>query len=215
MDMQELDYLITQIKPGEKVLEIGCSNGFITEYIHDHTSTNILGIDFSDVAIEQARLRNKEKADTLKFECINLLEEPLPSGDFDLILLIDSIYFLGDLQKTLLMLKEKLSENGRMILSIFQYKEEDDPEQILLPDHTFLAQALNKLEFTYSWFDFTKNARDHGRKNYEVAKDLKDAFHDEGNAFLYEAREAENGFFHEAAELGTITRFMYVVKEKH
>jgi hypothetical protein len=37
----------------------------------------------------------------------------------------------------------------------------------------------------------------------------------EGNAFLYEAREAGNVFFHEAAELGTITRFMYVVKEKH
>lgn len=213
MDMDELDFLITLIEPGSKVLEIGCSNGLITEYIHDHTSSIMLGTDFSDVAIEQAQNRTRDKSATLNFKCIDFMNQRLPEDVFDLILLIDSIYFLGEEKDTLLNLNQKLRENGRMILSIFQYKEEADPQKILRPKRTFLAQALNDLRFTYAWSDFTENVRAHGRKNYQVAEDLKEAFINEGNTFLYEARAAENIFFREASERGTITRFIYIVKK--
>jgi 2-polyprenyl-3-methyl-5-hydroxy-6-metoxy-1,4-benzoquinol methylase len=214
MDMEELDFLITQIKPGSKILEIGCSNGFITEYIHEHTSSSILGIDFSNVAIEQARERTKKKTASLQFECVDLIQEEIPGDDFDTILLIDSIYFLDDTKDALLKINKELCMAGKMILSIFQYKEDDDQEEILLPNHTFLSQALNELGFDYIWFDFTENVWAHGEMNYRVAEELKDAFIKEGNAFLYEARAAENIYFRRAAEEKTITRFMYII-EKH
>jgi 2-polyprenyl-3-methyl-5-hydroxy-6-metoxy-1,4-benzoquinol methylase len=214
MDMEELDFLINQIEPGSKILEIGCSNGFITEYIHDHTGSEMLGVDFSEVAIEQAKKRTKKKSAKLNFACLDLRNENLPEDNFDVILLVDSIYFLGEVKDTLLKLNQKLREHGRMILSIFQYREEDDPQKILLPKRTFLAQALNELNLTYTWFDFTDNVRAHGKKNFRVAEDLKGDFLREGNIFLYEARAAENVFFRDASERGTITRFMYIV-EKH
>ncbi|OGO17306.1 MAG: hypothetical protein A2Z14_17400 [Chloroflexi bacterium RBG_16_48_8] len=88
MDMEELDFLISLISPNSKILEIGCSNGFITEYIHDYTSSIILGMDFSEVAIEQARRRTRNKSATLTFECVDLMDESLPGNDFDTILLI-------------------------------------------------------------------------------------------------------------------------------
>lgn len=212
MDMDELNFLITLIDPGSKILEIGCSNGFITEYIHDHTSSFIHGIDFSNVAIEQARQRTKDKSTSLKFECFNPIHAGIPGEDFDTILLIDTIYFLGDVKSALLKINEKLSKTGKMILSIFQYKEDEDPEEILLPNHTFLARALNELNFEYTWFDFTENVWAHGEKNYRVAEELKAAFIKEGNAFLYEARAAENVYFQRAAEEETITRFMYIIE---
>jgi len=213
MDMEELDFLITLIKPGSKILEIGCSNGFITEYIHDHTSSEILGVDFSDVAIDQAHKRTSEKSNTLTFESIDLATETFPGSDFDIILFIDSIYFLGEVRDALRKANQKLNKNGRIILSIFQYREEGDPQKILLPERTFLAQALNELGFAYTWFDFTENVRAHGIRNFQVAEELKQAFMLEGNAFLYEARVAENVFFRDASEHGMITRFMYVVEQ--
>jgi SAM-dependent methyltransferase len=214
MDMDELDFLTTLIEPSSKVLEIGCSNGFITEYIHDHTDSKTLGVDFSEVAIEQAQERTKSKSSSLSFKCIDFKNQPLPDDHFDIILLIDSIYFLGEVKDALLKLNQILREHGRMILSIFQYREEADPQKILLPERTFLAQALNELQFTYTWIDFTDNVRAHGKKNFQVAEELKEAFIQERNLFLYEARAAENVFFREASERGTITRFMYIVDKK-
>jgi SAM-dependent methyltransferase len=214
MDMDELDFLTTLIEPSSKVLEIGCSNGFITEYIHDHTDSKTLGVDFSEVAIEQAQERTKSKSSSLNFKCIDFKNQPLPDDHFDIILLIDSIYFLGEVKDALLKLNQILREHGRMILSIFQYREEADPQKILLPERTFLAQALNELQFTYTWIDFTDNVRAHGKKNFQVAEELKEAFIQERNLFLYEARAAENVFFREASERGTITRFMYIVDKK-
>jgi 2-polyprenyl-3-methyl-5-hydroxy-6-metoxy-1,4-benzoquinol methylase len=213
MDMEELDFLTTQIKPGSKILEIGCSNGFITEYIHERTSSSILGIDFSNVAIEQARGRTKNKTASLQFECVDPIQEEIPRENFDTILLIDSIYFLDDTKESLLKINKRLSKAGKIILSIFQYKEENDPKKILLANHTFLAQALNELGFDYIWFDFTENVWAHGEKNYRVAEELKDAFIKEGNAFLYDARVAENVYFQRAAEEKTITRFMYIIEK--
>jgi SAM-dependent methyltransferase len=214
MDMDELDFLTTLIEPSSKVLEIGCSNGFITEYIHDHTDSKTLGVDFSEVAIEQAQERTKSKSSSLNFKCIDFKNQPLPDDHFDIILLIDSIYFLGEVKDALLKLNQILREHGRMILSIFQYREEADPQKILLPERTFLAQALNELQFNYTWIDFTDNVRAHGKKNFQVAEELKEAFIQERNLFLYEARAAENVFFREASERGTITRFMYIVDKK-
>jgi len=214
MDMQELDFLITLITPGSRILEIGCSNGFITEYIHDHTTSIILGIDFSEVAIEQAQRRTRDKSATLTFKCDNLINESIPDGEFDIILLIDSIYFLGEIKGILQKLNEKLTTDGKIIFSIFQSKEDTDLEEILLPDYTFLAQALNELGLEYTWFDFTENVRTHGMKNFQVAEELKEAFRNEGHSFLYEARAAENVFFHEASQKEILTRYMYLVKKK-
>ena len=55
MHMEELDFLISLIPAGSHILEIGCGNGYITEYIFERVPSTIVGIDFSDVAIDQAQ----------------------------------------------------------------------------------------------------------------------------------------------------------------
>jgi 2-polyprenyl-3-methyl-5-hydroxy-6-metoxy-1,4-benzoquinol methylase len=212
MDMAELDFCVSLINPNSNILEVGCSNGYITEYIHDRTASSILGIDFSDVAIDQARQRTREKSDTLRFECVDLTTEVIPGSDYDCVILVDSIYFLGDFKDSLPRFREKLNASGQLILSVFQTKEEEDPDDILLPDHTFLAQALQELGLSYTWYDFTENVRAHGIKNHQVAQKLKKAFDHEGNQFLYEARVAENVYFKERAVRNELARFMYLVE---
>jgi len=168
MHMRELDLLVSLIKPGSKILEIGCSNGYITEYIHDQTGATILGLDFSDVAIEQARRRTADKSDSLQFEYVDLTQEEIPGSEYDYIILVDSIYFLGDFADSLFKFSEWLNDTGKMIVSVFQVKDEEDPEEILLPDGTLLAQALDQLRLAYTWYDFTVDVRAHGIENYRV-----------------------------------------------
>jgi 2-polyprenyl-3-methyl-5-hydroxy-6-metoxy-1,4-benzoquinol methylase len=211
MDMDELNFLVSLIKPGEKVLEVGCSNGHITEYIHQQAACSILGVDYSDVAIAQAQARTRDKAPALDFRCVDLIQDKLPGGNYDVILAIDCIYFMGDYGATVAKLNAKLAPGGRMIIAAFQAKEEKDPETILLPGHTRMAEVLRDLSFDYTQYDFTPNIRNHWIKNYEYSRTLQPEFSAEGNQFLCEARMAENGWFKDHAERETLVRFMYVI----
>lgn len=211
MDMDELTFLVSLIKPGENVLEVGCSNGHITEYIHQQAACNILGVDYSDVAIAQAQARTREKAPALNFRCVDLIQDELPGGNYDVILAIDCIYFMGDYGKTVAKLNAKLAPGGRMIIAAFQAKEETDPDTVLLPGHTRMAEVLRDLSFDYTQHDFTPNILNHWIKNYEFSRTLQPEFAAEGNQFLCEARMAENGWFKDHAERETLVRFMYVI----
>ncbi len=212
MDLEEMDFLASLLKPGEKVLEVGCSNGYVTEYLHKKAGCRILGLDYADVAIAQAQARNQGKAGALNFQCVDLIHDELPGGDYDAILAIDSIYFMGDYNKTLAKLNARLQPGGRMIIAAFQTKEESDSDAILSPGHTRMDQALKALSFHYIQHDFTPNVRNHWIKNYEFSRSLQSEFAGEGNAFLCEARMAENGWFKDHAERGTLVRFMYVIE---
>ena len=181
----------------------------ITEYIHQHTESEILALDYSLVAIEQARARTKQKAQTLQFRRVDLTAEELPGNAYDYIILIDTIYFLGDFQATIKRLSKRLKTEGKMIITFFDVKE-DEESQLPGPDHTLIAQALQQLGIAYHWYDFTENVRAHGLKNYQAAEALRESFEREGNQFLYEARAAENHFFKESVEKDAIFRYMYI-----
>jgi hypothetical protein len=99
-----------------------------------------------------------------------------------------------------------------MIIAAFQAKEESDPDTILLPGHTRMDEALQSSSFRYVQHDFTANIRNHWLKNYEYSRKLQSEFTAEGNAFLCEARMAENGWFKDHAERETLVRFMYVIE---
>jgi 2-polyprenyl-3-methyl-5-hydroxy-6-metoxy-1,4-benzoquinol methylase len=211
MDIDEMDFLVSLLKPGEKVLEVGCSNGHITEHLHEKAGCDILGLDYADAAIAQAQDRTRDKAATLNFRCVDLIQDELPGGEYDVVLAIDSIYFMGDYGKTLAKLNARLKPGGRMLIAAFQAREESDPETILLPGHTRMDKALQALSFRYVQHDFTANIRNHWLKNYAFSRTLQPDFAAEGNAFLCEARMAENGWFKDHAERETLVRFLYVI----
>lgn len=212
MDVDEMAFLASLLKPGEKVLEVGCSNGHISEHLQQQSGCHILGVDYADIAIAQAQFRTRDKSAMLNFQCVDLIQDELPDGDYDVVLAIDSIYFMGDYNKTLAKLNARLRPGGRMIIAAFQAREDHEPESILLPGHTRMDDALQTLAFRYVQHDFTANVRNHWIKNYEFSRSLQADFSAEGNAFLCEARMAENGWFKDHAERGTLVRFMYVIE---
>ncbi|MBS0166633.1 class I SAM-dependent methyltransferase [Nitrospira sp. CMX1] len=211
MDVEEMDFLASLLKPGEQVLEIGCANGRITEYLAEKTSCSILGIDYSDVAISQAQDRTQSKTGRLSFRCVDLIADDIPGEGYDTIIAVDCVYFMGNYDVTIRKLNNKLKPGGRMIVAAFQAKEEGDPEDVLEPGRTRMARVLQTLGLVYRQYNFTPNIRNHWVKNYEVSRAMYREFAAEGNEFLADARIAENGWFKDHAERGTLVRFLYVI----
>jgi len=211
MDVEEMAFLASLLKAGERVLEIGCSNGHISEYLQQQSGCDWLGLDYADQAIAQAQTRTHGKPN-LRFQVADLINDPIPGDGFDSILAIDSIYFMGDYNRTLAKLKAKLNPGGRLIVAAFQAKEDNETDSLLQAGGTRMDQALQDLGLNYRQYDFTANVRNHWIKNYEYSRSLQADFAAEGNAFLAEARIAENGWFKDHAERETLVRFLYVVE---
>jgi hypothetical protein len=89
-DMAEVDLLIEVlgVREGQQVLDLGCGNGMITEYISDQTGAHLTGIDVSRVGIQQALERTQPKRHRLAFETGNLNLMELPKNAYEAILFI-------------------------------------------------------------------------------------------------------------------------------
>jgi 2-polyprenyl-3-methyl-5-hydroxy-6-metoxy-1,4-benzoquinol methylase len=212
MDMEELDQLVARIPRGQRLLEIGCGNGHISEYIHERvTPARMLAVDYADEGIAQAQRRTVDRASTLEFRCLDLTVDEVPGGPYDVAILIDSIYFLGDYAASIARFCKLMRPGGTMLLAAFEEDKPGAPPDILQPDKTRVARALQTLGLRYAQHDYTHKMVEHWQKNYRFSRELEQAFTDEGNRFLYEARVAENVEFKEKADRDALVRFLYVI----
>ena len=56
-EMSHVDRLVevTAMRAGQRVLDMGCGNGFIAEYLSDASGAHVTGVDFIPDAIRQAQ----------------------------------------------------------------------------------------------------------------------------------------------------------------
>lgn len=184
---------VTGISKDDIVLDLGCGNGLMAEYISNLTRAQVFGIDYIPEAIKQAQGRTIKKRDRLTFEegCIG--EKQFPRAFFDVILSVDTIFFGKDMVETLTQLKKSLKPKGQMgiLYSEFRFNPKESAEK-LKADKTKLAQALKKCNLKYKTWNFTKEHYKHMRLKYKVAQELKSEFEAEGNQFLYENISTES-----------------------
>lgn len=163
-DMNHITKLLNtlNIQSSELVLDLGCGNGLMAEYISDFTNAHVYGIDYSDEAISYANERTHLKKDRLAFT-EGIIGEPLEQNDFfDTIISIDTIFFGMDLNKTISYVVDATKPGGQLaiIVSEFLINKSDDINK-LLPDSTDVAKALVRNGLTYDVYDFTKMHYEH------------------------------------------------------
>jgi ubiquinone/menaquinone biosynthesis C-methylase UbiE len=191
-DMGQINALIDVLELDEtnRVLELGCGNGRITEYISDITGAHITGLDISDVAIQQAQARTEEKRDRLLFCVGHIHDLDFQTDSFDTAILIDVIYFVNR-DKTLAQLKEILEPKGQMGIFCTQFLAPEDSEERLQPDKTGLAQSLQEHQLHFAAHCFSKEEAAHCRQKVAILKALETEFAAEGNVWLYNFRLEE------------------------
>jgi 2-polyprenyl-3-methyl-5-hydroxy-6-metoxy-1,4-benzoquinol methylase len=214
VDAEQIETLLgaLALKPGDRVLDLGCGIGTQAEYIADRTGAHVTGLDFAPVSIELARARTEAKADRLDFVLGDLDAIKLPRSSFDVALAFDTLYFVEELDSTIAQIAALLVPGGHMALFYSQVKSQDSPPDILAAEGTRLAQALKKLALGFETIEFTANERRIWERSLEEATALKASFEAEGNLELWKGRDAETRELLELCRAGADSRFLYLVR---
>jgi ubiquinone/menaquinone biosynthesis C-methylase UbiE len=78
---------------GDRVLDLGCGNGGIAEYISDMTGARDTGVNFLPEAIRRALERTAAKRLRLAFCEGDIRELDFPASSFNALVAIDTLYF--------------------------------------------------------------------------------------------------------------------------
>jgi SAM-dependent methyltransferase len=218
-DREQLDLLVqvTQLGPAHRALDLGCGNGRIAEYLSDRTGAHFTGLDYIPEAICQAQRRTAAKAERLAFVVGNLNQPDLPSGPFDLVLSIDSLYFSEDYAATLRAWRAALRPGGQMAI-FYSYGREpwvpldEFPKEALPPDKTPLAVALRANGLAFRTWDLTRQDYAGAVRRQAILAELKPRFEAEGTLFIHDNRAGDAGGVGQALEAGLHRRHLYHVQ---
>jgi len=99
----------------ERALEIGCSIGVLTQMLSTKCK-HLISMDISEIALEKARLRMKDRAE-IKF-LHGGIPMDYPKGSFDLIVMSEVGYYLSkeDLLQTRKLITNSLQPDGILVL---------------------------------------------------------------------------------------------------
>ena len=187
-DMEQLHFLLSEIEIESQmsILDFGCGDGRISEYISDITQTFVSGVDIAGRAIELAQKRTQGKRERLHFYWYDVETGygSFPSERFDRIIAIDSLFFVRDERVVLQVLLDYLKPDGRM--GVFHHYHKD-----VSPEQTVLGKALEESGISYYTSDLSIQDAQHWQKKKRVLLELESLFFEEGNEFLFKNRMAE------------------------
>jgi 2-polyprenyl-3-methyl-5-hydroxy-6-metoxy-1,4-benzoquinol methylase len=218
-DVPQLEKLLEllDLTPDDRVLDLGCGNGMIAEYLSDRTGARFTGIDYIPEAISQAKERTRDKVDRLSFIDMDLDELAFTPDSFDATISIDTLYFVSSKEKIIHKLRQMIRPGGRLGIFFLSLPKNPDSRNHMRPEGTSLARVLAAAELPYSAIDLTRANYDHLTRKRQIVEDLKETFLAENNEFLYnnlrdESQEATQEF---DPATWPSSRFLYRVEMYH
>lgn len=115
---QILDYLKEFAPANPSILDIGCGDGVLNKRMEGYSFNYFLGVDFSSVSIEKAKVQNFPKSEFLMEDAIKFR----PTRNFDAIVFNEAFYYIPETERTrvLDLMLDHLTQNGVVISSIFR-----------------------------------------------------------------------------------------------
>ena len=122
-----------RLLPGETLVDLACGRGGYGLEVAQRTGATLLGVDFSAVAIRQAREHATRLGWTAEFRVGALEDTGLPDASADAVLVVDAIQFASPPEAAFTELRRVLRPGGRVALTCWEALDADDdrlPERL-------------------------------------------------------------------------------------
>ena len=108
-----------EIRPCDKVLDVGCGGGRAIARILARTRREVAGVDHSPEAVETTRRLNRSAIASGRLRVLEGSVDHLPfrDGFFDVVTAFETTYFWPDLQAGLIEIRRVLSPGGRLVIT--------------------------------------------------------------------------------------------------
>ena len=127
LDITEKTIRLMDLRPGERVLDLGCGAGWATRLLARRVadpegSGKVVGLDVSDEMVQRAQATPAEFGNAA-YVCASA--QKIPGGDnfFDKVLSVESFYYYPDQERVLRELFRVMAPRGRMFILINLYKD--------------------------------------------------------------------------------------------
>jgi len=141
---------LLDVQPQDRVLEVGFGPGIaIQEFVSRATSGLVVGIDHSEVMLQQARKRNAAAVSAGRVDLRLGSAESLPAFDapFDKVLAVNSLFFWDDPVARLKELHDLLRPGGRIAIA-YQPRGPGSTDEVAARTGRQLAAHFTEVGFT-------------------------------------------------------------------
>jgi len=128
LDITEKTMRLIAVRPGERVLDLGCGSGWATRLLARMVGEGpegfgqVVGVDVSDEMIRQARETSKDFENIL-YVWGSAQQIPWEENYFDKVLSVESFYYYADQERALTELFRVMAPRGRLFILINLYKD--------------------------------------------------------------------------------------------
>ena len=167
LDITEKTIRRMNLRPGERVLDLGCGSGWATRLLARLVADGpegfgqVVGVDVSDGMIRQARAASKD-FDNVMFVWGSATQIPWEENFFDKMLSVESFYYYPDQERALAELFRVMAPKGRLFILINLYK-----------DNAYSLQWVDKLKVPVhvrSAAEYVDMLKKHSFENVEYAQ---------------------------------------------
>ncbi len=128
LNITEKTLRFMDLRPGERVLDLGCGSGWATRLLARLVGEGpqgfgqVIGVDISDEMIRHARAASKD-FENVMFVLGSAAQIPWEENFFDKVLSVESFYYYPDQDRALAELFRVMAPHGRLFILINLYKD--------------------------------------------------------------------------------------------